>query len=105
MNLLADESIVLVVVIVLGVPLEPVIIVHVKVGLTRRLIIVLEVSEVHGHASHPLKTLVPVVVKATDEVVGAIPWVDRVEHTLDEVVLVVVEDVSEIGSSLVARAY
>ena len=105
MSLLADESVVLVIVIVLGVPLEPVIIVHVKVGLTCRLIIVLKVGEVHGHAGHPLKTLVPVVVQATDEVVGAVPWVDRVEHALDEVVLVVVEDISEIGSHLGAGAY
>ena len=105
MSLLADESVVLVIVIVLGVPLESVIIVHVKVGLTCRLIIVLKVGEIHGHAGHPLNPLVPVVVQATDEVVGAVLRVDRVEHALDKVGLLHGQDVGEVGSHLVAEAY
>ena len=105
MNLLADETVVLVIGIVLGVPLEPVIIVHVKVGLTIRLLIILEVGEVHGLAGHPLDPPVPVVVQATDEVVRAVPRVDRVEHALDEVGLIAVEDVGEVGSHLIAGAY
>ena len=104
-NLLADEPVVLVVGIVLGVPLELVIIIHVKVGLAIRLIIVLEVGEVHGLAGHPLNALVPVVVQATDEVVRAVPRVDRVEHTFDKVGLIAVEDVGEVGPDLGAGAY
>ena len=104
MNLLADEPVVLVIGIVLGVPLEPVIIVHVKVGLAIRLIIVLEVGEVHGFAGHPLNAPVPVVVQATDEVVRAVPRVDRVEHALDKVGLMAVEDVGEVGPDLGAGA-
>ena len=105
MNLLADEPVVLVVGIVLGVPLELVIIIHVKVGLAIRLIIVLEVGEVHGLAGHPLNALVPVVVQATDEVVRAVPRVDRVEHAFDEVGLIAVEDVGEVGPDLGVGAY
>ena len=104
-NLLADETVVLVIGIVLGVPLEPVIIVHVKVGLAIRLLIILEVGEVHGLASHPVKSLVPVVVKATDEVVGAVLRVDCVEHALDKVGLLHGQDVGKVGSHLVAEAY
>ena len=105
MNLLTDEPVVLVIGIVLGVPLELCVEVHVEVGQARRLVFVLEVGEVHGLAGHQVNALVPVVVQATDEVVGAVLRVDRVEHALDEVVLVVVEDVSEVGPNLVAGAY
>ena len=105
MNLLADETVVLVIGIVLGVPLEPVIIVHVKVGLAIRLLIILEVGEVHGLAGHPLDPPVPVVVQAPDEVIRAVPRVHGVEHALDEVGLISVEDVGEVGPDLGAGAY
>ena len=105
MNLLADEPVVLVVGIVLGVPLELCVKVHVEVGQACWLVFILEVCEVHGLASHPVNTLVPIVVKATNEVVSAVLRVDRVEHTLDEVGLLHSQDIGEVGSDLVAGAY
>ena len=55
---LADETVVLVVGVILGVPLEPCIKVHVEEGSATRLVIN-EVSEGHGGTSQPLETLVP----------------------------------------------
>ena len=105
MNLLTDEPVVLVIGIVLGVPLELCVEVHVEVGQARRLVFVLEVGKGHGLAGHPVNALVPVVVKATDEVVGAVLRVDRVEHALDKVGLLHGQDVGEVGSHLDAERY
>ena len=100
---LADEAIILIVGVILGVPLELGIEVHVKERLASRLVLVLEVSEGHGSPSEPLQTLVPVNVHASNPVVSTILGVDNVQDSLDEVGLVAVQDISQVSTMFIAQ--
>ena len=99
--LFADEAVVLIIAVILGVPPEVVIEVHVKVGLALRLLVVLPVGEGHHLPSDPLDLLVPVDVHGTQPVVGSVLGVDHSQDALDEVVLRPVQDVGQVGPGLV----
>ena len=101
-RLFADEAIVLVIGIVLGVPLELGVEVHVEVGVAGGLLVVLEVLEHHLGPGEPLQPLVPVCVQAPEPVVRPVLGVHGIEHALDKVGLLSVEDVGQVGAVLVA---
>jgi len=83
---LADEAVVLVVGVVLCVPLELCIEVHVQIRAASRLVL-LEVGEHHLSSRNPLEALVPICVQPSQPVVSSILGVDHVEDGLDKVTL------------------
>merc|ERR1719402_689537 len=85
----ADESVVLVVGVVLCIPLELRVKVHVQIRAASRFVL-LEVSEHHLSSGDPLKALVPISVKTSQPVVCSVLRVDHVEDRLDEVALCLV---------------
>merc|ERR1711953_1582452 len=85
----ADEPVVLVVGVVLCIPLELRVKVHVQIRAASRFVL-LEVSEHHLSAGNPLKALVPISVKTSQPVVRSVLRVDYVEDRLDEVALCLV---------------
>ena len=99
--LFADKAVVLVIAVVLGVPFEVVIKVHVKEGLALRLLVILPVGEGHLLPSEPVDLPVPVDVNGTEPVVCSILGVDHSEDTLDEVILRGVQDVRQVPPGLV----
>merc|ERR1719300_919333 len=99
---LADETIVLVVGVIFGVPLEASIKVHVEIRVYSWFIL-LEISECHFCSSEPLKTLVSVCIHASNPVVGTILRVDSIKNSLDEVALSSVKDVCKVGSNLITK--
>ena len=102
-SLFAYEAIVLVIGIVLGVPLELSVEVHVEEGVAGGLLVVLEVLEHHLCPGEPLETRVPVRVQAAKPVVSPVLGVDSIEHTLDEVGLLCIQDVCQVSALLVAE--
>ena len=99
--LFADEAVVLIVPVILGVPPEVVIKVHVKVGLALRLLVILPVSEGHHLPGEPLDLLVPVHVHGPQPIVRSILGVDHPQDALDEVILRRVQDIRQVGPGLV----
>ena len=102
-SLLADEAIVLVIGVVLGVPAELIIKVHVQEGRAGGLLVVLEVPEHHLGPGEPLEGLVPVNVHASDPVVRPVLGVDDIEDTLNEVSFLGIQDVGQVGPGLVTE--
>ncbi len=98
---LADESVVLVVLVVLGVPGEAEVVVHVHVGQSGGLAVD-EVVVIHGGAGDPGHVAVAGLVDAAEEVVGAVPGVDGVEHALEEVLLVGAEHLGQEPAGVLA---
>ena len=103
--LFADEAVVLIIAVILGVPPEVVIKVHVKEGLALRLLVILPVGEAHHLPSEPVDLLVPVDVHGTQPVVGPVLGVDHHQDVLEERVLLLAEDVSEVGPLLRAAVH
>ena len=99
--LFTDEAVVLIIPVILGVPPEVIIKVHVKVRLTLRLLVILPVSEGHHLPGEPLDLLVPVHVHGSQPIVCPILGVDHSEDALDEVILCRVQDIRQVGPGLV----
>merc|ERR1719300_1158847 len=99
---LADEPILLVVGVILGVPTEASIKVHVEIGVSSWFIF-LEICECHLCSCEPLKTLVSISIHASNPVVGTILRVDSIENSLDEIALSSVKNVCQVSSSLITQ--
>merc|ERR1719300_1843510 len=99
---LADEPIVLVVGVILGVPTEASIKVHVEIGVSSWFIF-LEIGECHFGSCEPLKTLVSVCIHASNPVVGTILRVDSIKNSLDEVAFSSVKDVCKVCSNFITQ--
>ncbi len=85
------------VVIILGVPTEPQVIVHVQVVPACRLPID-KVIVVHLHAAEPVHPLSVIKILASKVVVGAVLRVDGIEDALDPILLCLVGNVCQVGS-------
>merc|ERR1719300_1944371 len=99
---LTDEPIVLVVGVILGVPTEASIKVHVEIGVSSWFIF-LEISERHFCSCEPLKTLVSISIHASNPVVGTILRVDSIKNSLDEVALCSVKNVCKVCSNFITQ--
>ena len=93
-RLLADIPIVSIVLVILGVPGKVLVIVHVEERFPF-LGSLVEVGEGHGGARDPVE---PPLLNASCPVVRPILWVDHHQDVLDELVLLLVEDVGEVGA-------
>ena len=100
-RLLADISIVSVVLVILGVPGKVLVIVHVEERFPS-LGTLVEVGEGHCSACDPVKTAL---LHTSCPVVCPVLGVDHHQDVFDELVLLLVEDVSEVGALLSAAVH
>ena len=85
------------VVVILGVPAEPQVIVHVQV-VPAGWLPIHKVIVVHLHAAEPVHPLSVIKVLSAKVVVGAVLRVDGIEYALDPVLLCLVGNVCQVGS-------
>ena len=100
-GLLTDVPIISIVLVILGVPGKVLVIVHVEEGFSF-LGSLVEIGEGHGGASDPVETPF---LHPSCPVVRPVLWVDHHQDVLDELVLLLVEDVDEIGALLSAAVH